>query len=311
MLFLLSPVPQPLFPVTPLSSFLGGLSTTPLAVVTDGEGDWLWRLPCPQASSPTRAAAWWWWRTYTPAPSSTGSATLRRSPHSPSAMMPRCPSCAWGHRARHRPAPWGPPGQHGACWSSLPSTQSQAGPLDCPRPSDLPPARQVLASASGCGGAASCCQIRIWAVPGGSCQQLLSYHHTAVQALAFSLDDRLLVTLGQLGWGKRGSGLWTPLPALGPLGSGCDHHAYPQGTMGTAPWPCGAQPPTSSCPPPTSRSRCTVWPSARGVLVSLPVWARAPSPCGSCSSAGPTSASRCQGSEVVWRTGPGCALARR
>lgn len=127
--------------------------------------------------------------------------------------MPRCPSCAWGHRARHHPAPWGPPGQHGAYWSSLPSTQSQAGPLDCPRPSDLPPARQVLASASGCGGAASCCQIRIWAVPGGSCQQLLSYHRTAVQALAFSLDDRLLVTLGQLGWGVGGSGLWDPWAA--------------------------------------------------------------------------------------------------
>ncbi|KAM5331996.1 WD repeat-containing protein 90 isoform 3-T3 [Glossophaga mutica] len=58
---------------------------------------------------------------------------------------------------------------------------------------------QVLASASGRGGAASCCQIRIWDVPGGSCQQLLSHHRTAVQALAFSLDDRLLVTLGDYG----------------------------------------------------------------------------------------------------------------
>ncbi|XP_053527570.1 WD repeat-containing protein 90 isoform X4 [Artibeus jamaicensis] len=58
---------------------------------------------------------------------------------------------------------------------------------------------QVLASASGHGGAASCCRICIWAVPGGCCQQLLSHHCTAVQALAFSLDDRLLVTLGDYG----------------------------------------------------------------------------------------------------------------
>ncbi|XP_039740696.1 WD repeat-containing protein 90 isoform X1 [Pteropus medius] len=58
---------------------------------------------------------------------------------------------------------------------------------------------QVLASASGRGGSASCCQIRVWDVPGGSCQQLLSHHCTAVQALAFSLDDRLLVTLGDYG----------------------------------------------------------------------------------------------------------------
>ncbi|XP_054442774.1 WD repeat-containing protein 90 [Pteronotus mesoamericanus] len=65
---------------------------------------------------------------------------------------------------------------------------------------------QVLASASGSGGAASCCQIRIWDVPGGSCQQLLSHHCTAVQALAFSLDDRLLVTLGDCG--DRTLALW-------------------------------------------------------------------------------------------------------
>ncbi|XP_045705221.1 WD repeat-containing protein 90 isoform X2 [Phyllostomus hastatus] len=65
---------------------------------------------------------------------------------------------------------------------------------------------QVLASASGCGGAASGCQIRIWDVPGGRCQQLLSHHCTAVQALAFSLDDRLLVTLGD--YGDRTLALW-------------------------------------------------------------------------------------------------------
>ncbi|XP_058566961.1 WD repeat-containing protein 90 isoform X3 [Neofelis nebulosa] len=58
---------------------------------------------------------------------------------------------------------------------------------------------QILASASGCSSTASCCQIRIWDVPGGSCRHLLSYHDTAVQALAFSPDDALLVTLGDYG----------------------------------------------------------------------------------------------------------------
>lgn len=61
-----------------------------------------------------------------------------------------------------------------------------------------PPACQVLASASGSRGTASRCHICIWDVPGGSCRHFLSYHRTAVQALAFSPDDELLVTLGQL-----------------------------------------------------------------------------------------------------------------
>ncbi|XDB64088.1 hypothetical protein AB1E18_017404 [Capra hircus] len=60
---------------------------------------------------------------------------------------------------------------------------------------------QVLASASGRSSAASRCQIRLWDVPRGSCRQLLSHHDTAVQALAFSLDDRLLITLGDCGDG--------------------------------------------------------------------------------------------------------------
>ena len=69
------------------------------------------------------------------------------------------------------------------------------------------PARQVLASASGRSSTASRCQIRVWDVPGGSCRQLLSHHDTAVQALAFSPDDRLLVTLGQQ---DGGGGKWSP-----------------------------------------------------------------------------------------------------
>ncbi|XP_023567203.1 WD repeat-containing protein 90 isoform X2 [Octodon degus] len=55
---------------------------------------------------------------------------------------------------------------------------------------------QVLASASCCGSTAALCQIRLWDVPGGLCQQLISHHDSAVQALAFSPDDAFLVTLG-------------------------------------------------------------------------------------------------------------------
>ncbi|XP_026973770.1 WD repeat-containing protein 90 isoform X3 [Sagmatias obliquidens] len=66
---------------------------------------------------------------------------------------------------------------------------------------------QVLASASGRSSTASRCQIRVWDVPGGSCRQLLSHHDTAVQALAFSPDDRLLVTLGD--YGDRTLALWS------------------------------------------------------------------------------------------------------
>ncbi|OBS82697.1 hypothetical protein A6R68_23340 [Neotoma lepida] len=55
---------------------------------------------------------------------------------------------------------------------------------------------QVLASASCCGNTAARCQIRIWDVPKGLCQHVLSHHDTAVQALAFSPDDEFLVTLG-------------------------------------------------------------------------------------------------------------------
>ncbi|XP_039333787.2 WD repeat-containing protein 90 isoform X2 [Saimiri boliviensis] len=55
---------------------------------------------------------------------------------------------------------------------------------------------QVLASASGGSSTAAHCQIRIWDVSGGLCQHLISHHSTSVLALAFSPDDRLLVTLG-------------------------------------------------------------------------------------------------------------------
>ncbi|XP_014980704.3 WD repeat-containing protein 90 isoform X11 [Macaca mulatta] len=55
---------------------------------------------------------------------------------------------------------------------------------------------QVLASASGRSSTTDHCQIRVWDVSGGLCQHLISHHSTTVLALAFSPDDRLLVTLG-------------------------------------------------------------------------------------------------------------------
>lgn len=56
---------------------------------------------------------------------------------------------------------------------------------------------QVLASGSGQGNGDSRCQIRIWNVQEGTCQKVLFHHETQVQAMAYSWDDRFLVTLGQ------------------------------------------------------------------------------------------------------------------
>ncbi|XP_074454129.1 WD repeat-containing protein 90 isoform X1 [Larus michahellis] len=55
---------------------------------------------------------------------------------------------------------------------------------------------QVLASASGKRSGDSHCQIRIWNVQDGVCTASLFHHETQVQAMAFSRDDRFLVTLG-------------------------------------------------------------------------------------------------------------------
>ncbi|KAJ1067537.1 hypothetical protein K5549_010655 [Capra hircus] len=90
-----------------------------------------------------------------------------------------------------------PPVQARSC--GAPATR--AGLWTAPSVLTVPLHRQVLASASGRSSAASRCQIRLWDVPRGSCRQLLSHHDTAVQALAFSLDDRLLITLGDCGDG--------------------------------------------------------------------------------------------------------------
>uniref|UniRef100_A0A803T0D0 WD repeat-containing protein 90 n=1 Tax=Anolis carolinensis TaxID=28377 RepID=A0A803T0D0_ANOCA len=55
---------------------------------------------------------------------------------------------------------------------------------------------QVLASASGQGSGDSRCQIRIWSVQDKACRKVLFHHETQVQAMAYSRDDRLFVTLG-------------------------------------------------------------------------------------------------------------------
>ncbi|CAJ0940943.1 unnamed protein product [Ranitomeya imitator] len=54
----------------------------------------------------------------------------------------------------------------------------------------------ILASSSGSGDGSSLCQIRVWDSPGGSCLRVLTLHHTEVQAMSFSRDDRLLLTVG-------------------------------------------------------------------------------------------------------------------
>uniref|UniRef100_A0A4W3JY68 WD repeat domain 90 n=1 Tax=Callorhinchus milii TaxID=7868 RepID=A0A4W3JY68_CALMI len=54
---------------------------------------------------------------------------------------------------------------------------------------------QDLASASGGQGQASSC-IFIWNVTSGTCKKVLSQHTTEVQAMAYSRDDRLLISVG-------------------------------------------------------------------------------------------------------------------
>uniref|UniRef100_A0A8C5JQT2 WD repeat domain 90 n=1 Tax=Junco hyemalis TaxID=40217 RepID=A0A8C5JQT2_JUNHY len=55
---------------------------------------------------------------------------------------------------------------------------------------------QVLASASGQKDGDSHCQICIWSTQDGACTAELFHHETQVQAMAFSWDDRFLVTVG-------------------------------------------------------------------------------------------------------------------
>ncbi|XP_032560024.1 WD repeat-containing protein 90 isoform X1 [Chiroxiphia lanceolata] len=55
---------------------------------------------------------------------------------------------------------------------------------------------QVLASASGKKDGDSHCQICIWSIPDGACTAELFHHETQVQAMAFSRDDKFLVTIG-------------------------------------------------------------------------------------------------------------------
>ncbi|RMC17874.1 hypothetical protein DUI87_05543 [Hirundo rustica rustica] len=55
---------------------------------------------------------------------------------------------------------------------------------------------QVLASASGKKDGDSHCQICIWSTQDGACTAELFHHETQVQAMAFSCDDKFLVTVG-------------------------------------------------------------------------------------------------------------------
>uniref|UniRef100_A0A8C8S311 WD repeat-containing protein 90 n=1 Tax=Pelusios castaneus TaxID=367368 RepID=A0A8C8S311_9SAUR len=66
---------------------------------------------------------------------------------------------------------------------------------------------QVLASASGQGNGESRCQIRIWNIQDGTCQKVIFHHETQVQAMAYSRDDRVLVTVGD--YSDRTLALWT------------------------------------------------------------------------------------------------------
>ncbi|KAL8175023.1 UNVERIFIED_CONTAM: hypothetical protein K2H54_009384 [Gekko kuhli] len=65
---------------------------------------------------------------------------------------------------------------------------------------------QVVASASGCGLGDSRCQIRVWDVPSRACRKVLFHHETQVQAMAYSRDDRFLITLGD--YADRVMALW-------------------------------------------------------------------------------------------------------
>ncbi|CAI9568097.1 unnamed protein product [Staurois parvus] len=60
----------------------------------------------------------------------------------------------------------------------------------------------VLASSSGSGDGSSLCQIRIWNTQDGACTKILQCHSTEVQAMNFSRDDRLLITVGDFRDGK-------------------------------------------------------------------------------------------------------------
>ncbi|KAM9292263.1 WD repeat-containing protein 90-like, partial [Gastrophryne carolinensis] len=60
----------------------------------------------------------------------------------------------------------------------------------------------VLASSSGSGEGNSLCQIRIWNTQEGSCTKILQFHSPEVQAMSFSRDDRLLITVGDFRDGK-------------------------------------------------------------------------------------------------------------
>ncbi|XP_048351372.1 WD repeat-containing protein 90 [Sphaerodactylus townsendi] len=65
---------------------------------------------------------------------------------------------------------------------------------------------QVVASASGRSQGNPCCQICIWDVQTRACRKVLFYHESQVQAMAYSRDDQILITLGD--YADRVMALW-------------------------------------------------------------------------------------------------------
>lgn len=55
---------------------------------------------------------------------------------------------------------------------------------------------QILASASGASGLTSS-QICFWDLQGAQCRKTLSYHEHGIVGLAYSRDDRFLVSVGK------------------------------------------------------------------------------------------------------------------
>ncbi|XP_068102464.1 WD repeat-containing protein 90 [Hyperolius riggenbachi] len=60
---------------------------------------------------------------------------------------------------------------------------------------------RILASSSSADGT-SMCHIRVWNTQDGSCNKILQFHGSEVQAMSFSRDDRLLITAGDFRDGR-------------------------------------------------------------------------------------------------------------
>lgn len=56
--------------------------------------------------------------------------------------------------------------------------------------------KQVIASASGSFGQFSSCQVCVWDVADAVCKKVINPHHHQVVCMAYSRDDRFLLTVG-------------------------------------------------------------------------------------------------------------------